>query len=284
MPPYSTCDLSEDSLYNAIYFQVGKTLLALGQNSKTTIYPISQKKSLEEIAAELNPCLQVSPPHRGTEKGVEATWDVIAEDGSRGWIHYYPDQKLATDASLFVSGKSRGSLLVHIICNFAFNNGFQWEGDRQGLSKMGRIRAAELMLSSAVHFQTTKHLNPAENLKEEGEEGEPAIFWEEGNDILNIGRLAEVCLTNTKIAVPEITRFQYNFDTKHFEEMNSYGKTKRRQRWIFDSLAFTQKGARKAAIGGTTLARAVLIQSLRDYFFKEFCKKCSELFAQYPLP
>lgn len=179
-------------------------------------------------------------------------------DGSPAWVHLYSDGKLAIDASQLKSGHSAGSKLAHAVSNFAFNNGLQFEGDRQSLTKQGRMRAAELMLSSALKFKTTRHLSPAQNLREPGPNGQRAIDWRDGDHLHNITQLIEVTSKNVIDEIPDLAEARYNWDLERFEDKHGIAITKA----DFQSLAAKSPGARAQGAGGKTLARAVLVSSL----------------------
>ncbi|MCM1128418.1 MAG: hypothetical protein NC211_00705 [Alistipes senegalensis] len=246
--------------------------LAQAEEGEMFRYPHSDKQDLGAIADESGLGFEISPPHKidlnseAAKAGATGRWDVVAPDGSKAWVYVYPGKKLAVDASRLHSGESQGSALVQAVANFAYNMGYQFEGDRAGLTRMGRVRAAELMLSSALRYGTTRHLSPAKNLLAPGENGEPALKWRDGDDLWNITQLIETTYKNVRDVLPGIERFRYNFERNQFEEKDGKGNWRERTpHEIFRSFPeYAAERAKQSGIGSTTVARAVLVQSLRE--------------------
>lgn len=218
--------------------------------------------------------------------GVRGVWDALPPGGefsSKAMISLYQDPNciphLAVDASLFTSGLNRCSELLNLVCNLAYNNGWQFEVDRMGLSKQGRIRAAELLLSSILKFQTSRHIDPAPNMLEEGPDGEPAVSWREGSDVWNIANLISVTYRNVLNAIPETACTRYNFDLDCFEVKDSNGYYKSTDNGFFENITDAPisrnslEKAQTAGIGGTSFKRAVLVKTVGEYVVHEKSRK-----------
>lgn len=185
----------------------------------------------------------------------------------RYWVN---DKKIAVDASEIADGLKKGENthgveLVEIALAFCHRFNLKFEGDRQGLSKLGRIRLGEMLLSSALKYGTTEHISPASNFLERDEEHNiDGVEWEDGNDLQNIAQLLVFNYKNVKSALPKVADLWYNFNTGKFEERGNNGKNKERTaRELFRTLSKSeQKTAREVGIGSGTIARSVLAKSL----------------------
>lgn len=227
--------------------------------------PKSEAKSMQDIANDINPDIEVKVARDGRN------WTIIMEDGSRAFVKTDSDDKIYVDASNLEAGKSRGSELYSIIGTYAHNNVLVFKGDPDGLSKMAMIRRTEQMLSSALKYGTTRHLEPHE-LQD--------IEWRDNDDAGNMERLIEKSYRNAVdgyceagyAAIAEIDDIQFNFGTGDYEWISSGQKVTDddfytisdrlrtlRARYAIDDPA---GGERPSTPGRATLKRAALLASL----------------------
>jgi hypothetical protein len=227
--------------------------------------PKSDAKSMQDIANDINPDIEVKASRDGRN------WTIIMEDGSRAFVKTDTDDKIYVDASNLEAGKSRGSELYSIIGTYAHNNGVVFKGDPDGLSKMAMIRRTEQMLSSALKYGTTRHLEPHE-LQD--------IEWSDIDEAGNMKRLIEKSYRNTVdgfweagyAAIAEIDHIQFNFATGDYEWISSGQKVTDDDFYtISDRLRTLQAryaiddpagGERPSTPGRATLKRAALLASL----------------------
>jgi hypothetical protein len=227
--------------------------------------PKSDAKLMQDIANDINPDIEVKASRDGSN------WTIIMEDGSRAFVKTDTDDKIYVDASNLEAGKSRGSELYSIIGTYAHNNGLVFKGDPDGLSKMAMIRRTEQMLSSALKYGTTRHLEPHE-LQD--------IEWSDIDDAGNIKRLIEKSYRNTVdgfleagyAAIAEIDHIQFNFQTGDYEWISSGQKVTDDDFYTISDRLRTLRaryaiddptgGERPSNPGRATLKRAALLASL----------------------
>jgi hypothetical protein len=241
-----------------------QTLTELAKFDQLFMSPKSDAKTMQDIANDINPDIEVKASRDGRN------WTIIMEDGSPAFVKTDSDDKLYVDASNLESGKSRGSELYSIIGAYAHNNGLVFKGDPDGLSKKAMIRRTEQMLSSALKYGTTRHLEPHELQN---------IEWIEGDDAGNLDRLIEKSYRNAVegnreagyAGVEGLDDIQFNFKTRQFEQISS-GKvftdddfrnlSAGAKARLGQSTSNPTGGERPSTPGRTTLKRAALLASL----------------------
>jgi hypothetical protein len=254
---------------------VADALLELGKLDSLFQYPKSASLDMAEIAADKN--LKVSPVDRNASDS--KTWmlaNSTPEDGPgvKSWIVTTPAGKSATitdnrgKVHLNVSGIGEGnggSAVYDLAANYAKNNGKVFIGDPLGVSKAAMRRRLENMLSSAVKYGTTDHLQPhADQLKGNPDIGVPALRWTDGDTAGNIESMVEVSTAATEHANPVSTQF-VNFEpgSQSFrDERGERIKSEDLARYLSDVLRFEPRQAGTGSAGHTTLQRNALFKSL----------------------
>lgn len=214
-------------------------------------FPMSEKKSLEGIAADLSPALKVSEI-AAPSWNVDRVATVTMPDGAKAMVRIYKDGAVDLDASLLEEGQSRGALLYALVSAYAHNNGKLFIGDPNGLSDAALFRRTEHMIASAMKFDTTEHLYPHERQVAEG------LKWEDGKD--NLGNLLEFSRALLGKAMPEIADVVYNFRKRRFESASDGTQISDA---AFDRMSASQRsGARAARAGRATLKRGAFLNTL----------------------
>jgi hypothetical protein len=246
-------------------------LKLLARNDELFQLPRSDRKPLGQIAKDVTEQLKRMasdiPPdmtvqdlgrYLSSEDEWAGWWQIKMPDGLTADVYQSKDGYLHINAADLRSGQSRGSALYHLVATFAFNNGLVFRADPLGLSEDAQIRRTENMLSSALKFGTTRHLEP---------DPSQGVAWKKGDDGFNFASLARKSVENTRKVFPQIDDIEYNFETRRFEsdytDAETGSKTKDEyDRASFQVAAYSAGGARKARAGGATLARAAFINTL----------------------
>ncbi len=246
----------------AAWFAVADEYLRLAEDKGLFQHPVSRSDDMAKIARETDSGIEISAPYephpQERAEGVGAVWEVHMPDGQHAWIRLLDGDRLVLDASELAPGHSAGNKLYHIVANYAWNMEMKFIGDPTGFSDDALYRRTENMLSSALKFQTTRHLEPHPRQLDPDIEGAYPLRWDEGNDRANVAHLVETSYKNILHAVPEIVDLEYNFERERFEFFK--GRRSVPQRY-FQELADTRR-AGKARAGCNTLKRTVLAQSL----------------------
>jgi len=237
------------------------TLLA--QNDETFQLPASSAKSMSAIARDVFPDIKVDEWGRDVARGYNLR-------GNKAWTFTLthkgqsqtatavelPGGEIYLNISEFQKGGG-GNRVYAIVANYARNNGKVFIGDPYGLSDSAMLRRTSNMVSTALKFGTTDHIQPHERQLEGSLElGIPPIDWEVGNDAKNINSLLEAESYAVLKAVPEVRQIVYNFQHERFE--NQSGEP------VGDDVLAAIGGRARlkgAAIGVATIKRAVLVQS-----------------------
>ena len=169
-------------------------LMALAQDEDAFAYPKVRATRMADIVKAVRPgwsYRQRDADIHGIRMG--DTW---------AWIYTPGDGTVILNAGALEPG-SGGAALYHIASTYAHNNGLTFVGDPQGLSRMAVVRRTEHMLSSALKYGTTKHLNPAP---------EQHMPWLEGHDAENIRTLVEFSAKHMAELYPFTRDLTYNFE------------------------------------------------------------------------
>ena len=213
-------------------------LMALAQDEDAFSYPKVRATRMADIVKAVRPgwsYRQRDADIHGIRMG--DTW---------AWIYTPGDGTVILNAGALEPG-SGGAALYHIASTYAHNNGLTFVGDPQGLSRMAVVRRTEHMLSSALKYGTTKHLNPAP---------EQHMPWLEGHDAENIRTLVEFSAKHMAELYPFTRDLVYNFDRGRIEDIHS-GRPQ-----PADELARDRLGDMEVRAGRATLARAALYNGL----------------------
>jgi len=212
--------------------------------------PKSDKKTVTEIAAEIDPGIKVQEIG-STAWNLEGTAFLTMPDGNVTMIRTYKDGAVDMDASALFEGQSRGSAAYNVAATFAHNTGRLFIGDPAGLTDAGLFRRTENMISSAMKFETTDHLYPHERQIAEG------LQWEDGKD--NLANLLKFSRDLLAREMPEAADLVYDFETQEYRNERTGENL---DEAAFRDLAGNSRGARAARAGYSTLKRAALLNTL----------------------
>lgn len=242
---------------------VGTTLMALGKHDELFQYPKSSAKDLETIAKDKNPAIKIEretiTQMDGTEKAT-GHYRVTLPGGRKATIQE-KDGKVWINASGVGEGKG-GSLLYDLAANYAHSNGLKFIGDPDGLSDAGMRRRLENMLSSAVKYGTTEHLEPHERqLRGETELGLPPLKWENGAHAENIRSMVRAQVATNEHAQPLASSLEYDARADAFRDAS--GNAVEGAAGVLADLASFERGTAGPGAGGqASLRRTALFRAL----------------------
>ncbi len=180
-------------------------------------YGASDAKTIEGVLKDISPYDSITAERfhsRLADGSADKVWEITTPNGRKAWVM----QKRGAvwlDVARLHEG-DQGARIYAAVANYAHNAGKMFVGDPEGISDVALRRRAEAMLSSALKFSTTRHLNahPDQML---GADGTRPIDWRFGKDAHNIRELVETSVKNTLDEAPELADVRYNFDTDNFE-------------------------------------------------------------------
>lgn len=272
----------------------------LSQSDELYALPKSDKDTVEGIASDINPTLQVKkrtnipgetrydftfpdgntarlivrpynpygPSMYGFDYADGETSNVLFERPGENPEEAPPKDDVWIDVSL-LKGKGDGTVMYAIAANYAHNTGKVFIGDPAGLSNEALRRRAEQMLSSALKFGTTEHLAPhPRQVTGDAKLGVPGLKWVYGDDLGNIRRLIEVNLSAIENAFPSSKLIDFDADTGQFTRLDTQrpvsreaiGAAVERERSRVSGV--DRKGSAAALAGGRTVARNALLRAL----------------------
>jgi hypothetical protein len=230
--------------------------------------------TVPEITKEIDPGFTVKAlgPSLAQEKGVKRMWEIfptgstvrsgyLFDDGKRVWV----------DVSRLISGKDAGNAIYAIAAGYAHNNGKLFVGDPAGLSPMAWHRRLENMISSALKFGTTDHLEPHEaqidpkayyaDTDEEWAKTLRAIDWEPGNTPHNLKEMLYTSYKAAIDAVPKLKDVIYDFNRGEFIDSGTGDVLDDRALRALVSGDVPKSGQRYRG-GSSTAKRAALVNTL----------------------
>lgn len=238
------------------------TLLKLTRTEDAFQYPKSTANDLGAILADMG--WKVESGKTIKDEAGDLTYTTVSNNGQEAMVF-----ERGGDVWLDMSdldGGGKGSAVYTAVADYAFNNGKVMIGDPKGLSVDGYYRTIELMLSSALRHQTTRHLMPDQRLIDPGKMSESLplearpIDWQSGNDAHNIKELLEASQHNIFSAYPGLKDFTYDFARKDFIDRRSNEVATDR---ILAAVVRPESGAnRTVSAGVSTAKRAILGQAI----------------------
>lgn len=196
-------------------------------------------KKMERITKLLAPGTEIrrQPPLNKTYLN---HWiiDLEPSEGKPRWAHIiqprpgqylyengeYENRRVVwADLSHMTSGQSRGSLIYDIVANYAHNNGLTFIGDPSGMTNTGAFRRVENMLSTALKFGTTNHIEPHERQTGttglmQRTTGFRPLNWIPGDSQNNLRELLLTSYENAKTYAPAIESVVYDFKVNEFRD------------------------------------------------------------------
>jgi hypothetical protein len=216
-------------------------LSAISKVDRLFRQPKSEKDTVAEIAAEVDPAIQVKLVAKGT---LNTVYSLTMPDGKKAKLNVRkpnpygaqaygmmergdgemeaiterpgtnpeavdPDMEdVYVDVSALKEGGG-GSLVYTIAATFAHNTGRIFIGDPADLSDAALRRRTEQMLSSALKFGTTRHIAPhPRQVEGDRKLGVPGMRWTYGQDLANIESLVQTSLAAFDYAEPNPLTFE----------------------------------------------------------------------------
>lgn len=263
---FSTIETKEDESGNVAMFsrttsRVTRALKVLAENDDLFQNPVSDKKDMAGIVADVRPDFSVKQfEAQQLRPGVVRSWTItLPRPGTRAVVREYSDGTIDLNAAAIGRGNG-GSTVYHIVANYAHNNGLKFKGDLDGLSDNALYRRTENMLASALKFGTTRHLLPHPR-QLQGDKGlkVPPLAWDKDNDEANLKSLIDTSVANVTNQYPFLESVVYDFGSQQFVDQKN-GRVL--QRADFETAANSEGGVRAARAGGTTLERVALLRTL----------------------
>ena len=243
--------------------------------------PTTHDKDITAIAAAIDPGYSVEklPPSSARLKDAKEAWRVNVPGKQRGGEIYASEGFVWINVSRLIAWQDGGAKIYGIAAAYAHNNGKVMMGDPDGLSRAAYYRRTENMLSSALKFGTTDHLEPHEGQtnakvyfqhKPEFADKTRDMEWRQGDTPHNLRELLYTSYVNTTRQVPDIKNVSYDFANRRFVESPGRsdaggiaGDEQPFTQKSFDDLAKrTRALAGPGAPGSATLKRAALIGTL----------------------
>ena len=260
-------------------------LTGIARNEDAFKHPTSKAKTLPDILRDIEPGYTAAESvemGRANVEPADTAWNIRTPDGNEVQV-YQKGKTVWIDVSNLKQGQA-GSRIYNAVANYAHNTGKVFVGDPAGFSEVAQKRRAEQMLSSALKFGTTDHMQPHPKQLEGNQElGIPKLNWKVGDTAHNIRELARVTSEVTTKEFGEIADLSYNPESKRFErpdgtEFTDADFTKLAERGRADAetavMAATGRDAnalgpskrallrRSHTAGVTTLKRAVIARQL----------------------
>lgn len=153
-----------------------------------------------------------------------------------------------------------GSAIYDLAANFALNNGLVFVGDPNGVSPAAMRRRLENMLSSAIKYGTTDHLQPhPDQYLGDASIGVPELDWKKGDTLGNIRSMIDVSLGANAFSNPFATALiHYDPATQSF--VDEGGRLDHAR--LSEMLGFDGRTGGTGQAGNTTIRRNALFQSL----------------------
>jgi len=234
--------------------------------------PLTEAKSIYDIAKELDPGYRVEQLGRSmtSEKKADRAWEVYVPGSNiRSGIIMTKDKDVWIDVQYLQSGVDRGSAIYDMAAAYAHNNGKVLIGDPLGLTRRAFYRRNENMLSSALKYGTTKHLEPHLAQEIPGEyytghdapwgKAQRAIDWQKGNDVHNIKELVYNSWKSATDNIPELKDVIFNPENGKFEYTDGRPFTAADSERIATELARQPNNPYRAGSG--TIKRAALFNT-----------------------
>jgi N12 class adenine-specific DNA methylase len=224
-------------------------------------YPVSNSTTLEGVMSDVDPALTVKGDVTAADERAESGADrkmMLRTPTGKTFYVYERGNKIWLDVSQVPEGEG-GNRIYAAVANYAYNTGKVFTGDPAGLSDTALRRRTENMLSSAIKFGTTRHLEPHQRqLDGDKALGVPALDWQAGNDVANISAMIETSLESLAHYVPDFKTASYDFATNSFLT----GEGKPLSDSAIDVWASSAGRGRASGAGRTSLKRAVVLNTL----------------------
>ena len=175
------------------------------------------------------------------------------------------------DVSRLETGSGGGAIYA-AVGNYAYNTGKKFIGDPFGLSAEAVIRRTHHMLSSALRFGTTRHLEAARQ-QEWGnpENGVEPLDWT-GTDVDKVEAMIQTIVATTENLYPAIKEYRYDFDKEIYVKQGRDGipvdgatiSARAGSSRKAGAASVGSNPAERYGLGEKTARRVVLLKSLLD--------------------
>lgn len=223
-------------------------------------FKVSKARSISGVMAEVYPGAKYLGEDPDTESwnefGADRRFNFTNPLGQRFYVYQTNDGRVWIDVSR-VSEGSGGGAVYAAVANYAFNTGRVFVSDPAGLSEAAAVRRTSHMLSSALRYGTTRHIEPSpEQLKGNAETGRAPLKWA-GTDVDKVRSLIHTFLSTTYAQNQELKDYSYDFGTRQF--VDKHGNPVTFGRFV----AGSKRGAARASrTGAATMRRGIFLQSL----------------------
>jgi hypothetical protein len=243
--------------------RAAKALQEFAKTDDAFVYPKSDKQDVVGIISDTAEPSGLTFEHKSTdeigfhEHGAKRIYNFLT--GERKPFHVYEDDnRVWMDVSEVRQGQA-GAAIYAAVANYALNTGRKFIGDPDGMSAIALRRRTENMLSSALKFGTTDHLEPHEDQIAGNEKiGVPPLQWTEGDTLGNIASLMETSVESVASKFPEIKDYRYDLATGAIRT----GEGQPVSDGMLDALAETSADVRASRAGRRTLKRVILQNTL----------------------
>lgn len=223
-------------------------------------WPVSKSADLRTVFKEVYPGAKYFGEHTRADERDETGADhrhvFVNHLGKRFHVYTRDNGSVWLDVSQLANSDG-GNQIYAAVANWAHNAGFKFQGDPVGVSADAVIRRTVNMLSSALRFGTTKHLDVArEQAKGDPDNGVEPLKWG-SNDVENVRELIHTFTTTLFNKFPGLARYHYDFNRKDFFDKNGERVSPDRFREGAE-----KDQARDARAGEATLRRGVFLKSL----------------------
>ncbi len=234
-------------------------LAELAQYDELFRYPVSDKTTLDGVMAEVFPRAEYlgedTRLDEQQESGAEIRHLFRTPEGKNLYV-FERGREVWLDISRLEEGE-RGAGFYAAVMNYAHNAKKRFIGDPAGLSEAAVVRRTSAMLSSALRFGTTRHLDAApEQIAGNPEKGIAPLRWQ-GDDVAKTKALIETFLSTLYTQYPALQGYSYDFRTEQFTDRS--GRPVGADRFAD---AEGLGASRTARSGEATLRRGILLKSL----------------------
>jgi len=233
--------------------QVSEELAA--DNDAAFKHGVTQSKSLEGALREVAKSEYHGEHTRVDERdesGADHRYVFTTPTGKPFHVYESDDGRVWIDVSKLEHG-GEGQSIYAAVANYAHNAHKIFVGDPNGVSKDAMIRRTSNMLSSALRFGTTRHLEASkEQLAGDKANGIEPLSWS-GTDIDKVEALIHTFVTTAERMAPEIKKYGYDFQAGRFTDGQGRPIT---------GAAISSNLPRVARIGEASARRAVFLKSL----------------------
>lgn len=217
---------------------------------------LSKSKSIDGVMIDVVDGVQYQGEHTREDERQESGADhrhvFVTGKGKTFYVYETDDGKVWIDVSRLDTAGG-GQSIYAAVANYAYNTNKKFIGDPFGLSPKAVIRRTSNMLSSALRFGTTRHLEAAQQqIWGDPENGVEPLDWT-GSDIDKVEAMIHTFVATMQNISPSLKEYRYDFQLSQFTDSAGRPVTGAAM------AASTRSGS---GIGEKTARRAVLLQTI----------------------